>query len=147
VPDAFLLDRHHHLGEGAGRSVVPRLPEVGYPGRAVRRQQLSHPLDVVVVRVGGHDERTHLLITAGRGDQPFGGKALEEDRQLPCRPGVDHDDAPALGLRPCWQEQELGVTVAHVEQEVEHGGVVGSDGVHDAARLLQSPRRQAPADR
>ena len=135
VRDPRVLDGGHELGEGTGRGVVAGLPEVAHAVVPVGLDDLGQTLDVVVVRVRRDHQGAHLGGPSGGSEDARVGQGRHQAAQLLRRAGVDDDRAarngglrmrrvPLLG-----QQQELGVPVADVEQEVEERrGVVADRG-------------------
>jgi hypothetical protein len=74
---------------------------------------------VVVVRVRRDDEREEEVVPFDLREDLGFGEGLDQGGQLAGRADVDDDrPAPAV-VRPLWEDDELRVAVADVEEEVD----------------------------
>jgi hypothetical protein len=99
---------------------------------------------VVVVGVRRNDQREEVALVRRPGKEGRGEERLEELRQLPRRGDVDDERAACAVLLAGRQEEELGVAVAHVEEEVDE--ILGVDRAQEAVAPLRNEhlRRNAP---
>ena len=112
-----VLEELHRLLVRRGRVPVARLPVLAHV-LAEPTEELGHPRDVVVVRVGADDEREEVAVGGHGREERRAAKRLEQRRQLPGTADVDDDRAPRP-VRPRGQEEQLQVAVADVEEEVD----------------------------
>src|SRR6266508_4838564 len=98
--------------------VIARLPVLA-DGSAEAIQELGHPSDVVVVRMGANDDREEPSI--GRLTKQSVlviGQRLDKTRKLGRRGHIDHE-GPARSVLLCGEKDELRIAVTDIQQEVD----------------------------
>jgi hypothetical protein len=81
-------------------------------------EELGHAADVVIMWVGCHDYREHVLGLVEVRQDAFRPQTVEQASELPGGGHVYDDGTPVAPFLVRRQEEQLGVTVADVEKEV-----------------------------